>query len=178
MDANLANACLAVLNAGGYYGDPILCLTQQHKTPFIGQAGEDDGFYARSNGNYFSNHYSHEEQRPEVQNFVANYKKKWGSTPDGLAALGYDAVRLWADAVKRAGSLDPKAVRDQIAATQNYDGVSGMTALETGVTVTSEWAGLSFESSLQRQWARENRDLIGESRISPGWLLALTVASP
>ena len=44
----------AVVNSGGFYGDPILCVTQQHKTPFIGQAGEALDFYQKSNGLYFS----------------------------------------------------------------------------------------------------------------------------
>ena len=43
-----------VLNANGFYGDPILCVTEQHGVPFIGQAGEGRDFYERSNGLYFS----------------------------------------------------------------------------------------------------------------------------
>jgi ABC-type branched-subunit amino acid transport system substrate-binding protein len=44
----------AIVNSGGFYGDPILCVTQQHKTPFLGQAGEALDFYQKSNGLYFS----------------------------------------------------------------------------------------------------------------------------
>jgi ABC-type branched-subunit amino acid transport system substrate-binding protein len=44
----------AIVNSGGFYGDPILCVTQQHKTPFIGQAGEALDYYQKSNGLYFS----------------------------------------------------------------------------------------------------------------------------
>lgn len=39
---------------GGFYGDPILCITEQHQTPLIGLASEADDFYRRSNGLYFS----------------------------------------------------------------------------------------------------------------------------
>lgn len=86
----------------------------------------------------------------------------------------------WVAGLSRGWSMSRASfsVTSKLYGLEHYYGVSGITALETGVTVTSEWAGLSFESSLQRQWTRENRDLIGESRISPGWLLALTVASP
>ena len=86
----------------------------------------------------------------------------------------------WTAGLSRGWSMSRASfsVTSKLYGLEHYYGVSGITALETGVTVTSEWAGLSFESSLQRQWARENRDLIGESRISPGWLLALTVGSP
>ena len=86
----------------------------------------------------------------------------------------------WTAGLSRGWSMSRASfsVTSKLYGLEHYYGVSGITALETGVTVTSEWAGLSFESSLQRQWTWENRDLIGESRISPGWLLALTVASP
>lgn len=38
----------------GFFGEPILCITEQHDTPLIANAGEPDDYYARSNGNYFS----------------------------------------------------------------------------------------------------------------------------
>jgi hypothetical protein len=44
----------AVLQSGGYYGAPILCLTQQHHTPFIGQSSGNDYFYQESGGLFFS----------------------------------------------------------------------------------------------------------------------------
>lgn len=44
----------AVVNAGGFYGDPILCVAEQHQTPFIGQAGEIQDFYTRAGGMYVS----------------------------------------------------------------------------------------------------------------------------
>ena len=63
-------------------------------------------------GCYFSNHYSTDDPNPVVQKFVADYKAKYGELPDALAALGYDAARILADAMKRAG-LDrrPEAPR-------------------------------------------------------------------
>jgi hypothetical protein len=86
----------------------------------------------------------------------------------------------WAAGLSRgwATSRASFSLTSKLYGVEHYYGLSGMTALETGMTVTSEWAGLSFESSLQRQWTWENRDLLGDSRISPGWLLTLTVASP
>ena len=53
-------------------------------------------------GAYYSNHYSHEEQRPEVQEFVKKYQNKFSQVPDGLAALGYDSARLLAEAMGKA----------------------------------------------------------------------------
>jgi branched-chain amino acid transport system substrate-binding protein len=80
-------------------------------------------------GSYFSDHYFVGDTRPVVQKFVAEYQKRHGKKPEATAALGYDALHIWANAAKRAGSLDKKLVRDQIAATKDYEGVSGKTTM-------------------------------------------------
>lgn len=76
-------------------------------------------------GSYFSDHYFVGDTRPVVQKFVAEYRKRHGKNPEANAALGYDALYIWANAAKRANALDRKAVRDQIAATKDYEGVAG-----------------------------------------------------
>ena len=76
-------------------------------------------------GSYFSDHYFVGDPRPLTQKFVTQIRQRYGKNPEANAALGYDALKVFAEAAKRAGSFDKKAVRDQIAATQNYDGVSG-----------------------------------------------------
>lgn len=76
-------------------------------------------------GAYFSDHYFVGDTRPVVQNFVSEYRKRHGKNPEATAALGYDALKIFAAAAQRAGSLDKKAIRDQIAATKDYTGVSG-----------------------------------------------------
>ena len=77
-------------------------------------------------GGYFSNHYSHEDKSPVVQNFVAQFKAKYGEVPSGLAAQGYDAAMVAVDAIKRSSELSPKAIRDSLAQTKNCQGVTGM----------------------------------------------------
>jgi branched-chain amino acid transport system substrate-binding protein len=76
-------------------------------------------------GSYFSDHYFVGDTRPVVQKFVGAIRQRTGRNPEATAALGYDALYIWAEAVKRAGTLDSKAVRDQIAATKDHQGVSG-----------------------------------------------------
>ena len=76
-------------------------------------------------GSYFSDHYFVGDTRPVVQKFVQKYNQLHGKNPEATAALGYDALHIWANAAKRANSVDKKAVRDQIAATKDYQGVSG-----------------------------------------------------
>ena len=77
-------------------------------------------------GCYFSDHYFKGEPRPAVQRFVGEIRKRYGRDPDANAALGYDALYIFASAARKAGSLDRKSIRDQIAATRNYQGVSGV----------------------------------------------------
>lgn len=78
------------------------------------------------NNSYFSDHYFVGDQRPLVQNFVGAMKQRLkGKNPEATAALGYDALKILAAAIQRAGSLDRKKIRDEIAKTANYDGVSG-----------------------------------------------------
>ena len=77
------------------------------------------------NGSYFSNHYSTDDPSPVVQKFVTEYKKKYGALPDALAALGYDAAKILVDAISRAGSTEGAKVRDALAATKDFQGVTG-----------------------------------------------------
>ncbi|HUX39518.1 MAG TPA: ABC transporter substrate-binding protein, partial [Rectinemataceae bacterium] len=66
---------------------------------------------------YFTNHYSKDDTRPIVQDFVQKYQAKYGEAPDALAALGYDAMNIMLDAIKRAGKTDGASIRDALKAT-------------------------------------------------------------
>ena len=57
---------------------------------------------------------------------MAQFKARYGEVPSGLAAQGYDAAMVAVDAMKRAGDLTPKALRDALAQTKNFQGVTGM----------------------------------------------------
>ncbi len=76
------------------------------------------------NNTFISNHYSGDNPSPVVQNFVATYKKRFGKDPDSIAALAYDATKVLADAITRAGSTEGPRLRDAIAAT-DVPGVTG-----------------------------------------------------
>jgi branched-chain amino acid transport system substrate-binding protein len=79
---------------------------------------------------YISNHYSAENPAPEIQNFVKAYKAKFNVVPDSLAALAYDAAKVLADALKRAGGTDPAKLRDAINSTKDFKGVTGSISLD------------------------------------------------
>lgn len=82
-------------------------------------------------GTYYSTHFSAENDDPAVQKFVADFRAKYnGETPDAMAALGYDSAMVLADAIKRSGSTDSAKLRDAIAATTDYAGVTGKTTLD------------------------------------------------
>jgi len=79
-----------------------------------------------ANDVYFSTHTYREDTRPEVLAFVKAYEAEYGRPPENaFAALGFDAVGLIADAIKRAGSTDGKALRDALAATKGFKAVTG-----------------------------------------------------
>ena len=76
-------------------------------------------------GCFYSNHYFPGDTTPVVRQFVEKYRQKYSQTPDALAALAYDATRVLADAMKRAGKTDGPALRDAIAQTKGFEGVTG-----------------------------------------------------
>jgi branched-chain amino acid transport system substrate-binding protein len=82
------------------------------------------------NGCFFSNHYSVDDPSPAVQKFVSDYKAKYGVIPDALAALGYDAARILAEAIKRAGSTDGAKIREALAQTKSFPGVTGTITID------------------------------------------------
>jgi len=75
---------------------------------------------------YFSSHYSPESKDPRVVEFVKAYKKEFGGeSPNALAAVAYDAANILYDAIGRAGSTDAAKIRDAIASTKDFPGVTG-----------------------------------------------------
>jgi branched-chain amino acid transport system substrate-binding protein len=129
-----------VIYAPGYYTECALIARQARElgleVPFLGGDGWDSPKTIEIGGKavegtYITNHYSPEDQRPEVQKFIADYKARYGGkTPDAMAVLGYDAMRMMADAIRRAGSTDGAKIRDALAATKNFDGVSGRISMD------------------------------------------------
>jgi branched-chain amino acid transport system substrate-binding protein len=81
-------------------------------------------------GTFYSNHYSHQDPNPRVQDFIRKYQEKFGETPDGLAALGYDAARILVDAMRRAKSLSGDEIAAELAATEDFDGVTGKISID------------------------------------------------
>lgn len=122
----------------GYYTEVGLIARQARelgiKVPLLGGDGWDSPKLKEISGgtlegSYFSNHYSEEDKSPTVQNFISEYKTKYGIVPDGLAAMGYDAAMVLVDGMKRAKSLSNTDIRDAIASTKDFQGVTGKISL-------------------------------------------------
>ena len=92
-------------------------------------------------GTYYSTHYSAEDSSPAVQSFVAKFKARFKETPDAMAALGYDSAYVLADAMKRAGTTDGPKVREALAVTRDFPGVTGKTTIDAKRNATK---GLVF----------------------------------
>jgi branched-chain amino acid transport system substrate-binding protein len=122
----------------GYYTEVVNIAKQARKLglniPLIGGDGWDSEELKNAgdalNGCYFTNHYSHEDPRPEVQEFVKKYQAKYGKVPDGLAALGYDAAKILFDAAARAKSMSGRDLADAINATKDYQAITGKITID------------------------------------------------
>ena len=128
-----------VLFIPGYYSDVAVIAKQSKeiglKATLLGGDGWDSPELTKIGGEaiegaYFSNHYSIEDQDPKVQEFVKAYQAKFNMVPDGLAALGYDAAKILADAMERGESLKPSDIRKALAETKDFKGVTGVITID------------------------------------------------
>lgn len=119
-----------VLFLPDYYNIVNLVATQAKERGVTSAIMGGDGWdssdldLAAAEGGFFSNHYSAEDTRSIVQDFVSRYEAKYGAKPDALATLGYDAANLLLAAIEKAGQDDPALVKDALASLK-YDAVSG-----------------------------------------------------
>jgi branched-chain amino acid transport system substrate-binding protein len=123
----------------GYYAEAALICKQARELglaiPLFGIDGWESSELINIGGDavegsYFSTHYSAESNDPAVIAFNARFAKRWDSGSDALSALGYDSAMLLIDAIKRAGTTEPAKLRDAIAATANFRGVTGTIAFD------------------------------------------------
>ncbi|UOA33792.1 Leu/Ile/Val-binding protein (plasmid) [Sulfitobacter sp. DSM 110093] len=79
-----------------------------------------------ANDVWFSTHTYRGDDRPEVGQFIADYNDEYGMDPENaFAPLGYDALMLVVDAIERAGSAEPDAIRDELEKTRDFKAVTG-----------------------------------------------------
>jgi len=129
----------------GYYTAVGLVARQAKKqglnVPLLGGDGWDSPKLTEIggkdlDGSFFTNHYSVEDPSPEAQRFLTAYKARFNAVPDALGGLGYDSAMVLFEAIKRAGSVDGKKVRDEIARTRDHSGVTGKITLDADRNAT------------------------------------------
>ena len=122
-----------------YYPEVSLILREARllgvTAPFVGGEGWDSPTLVQiagksADGSYYANHFSSRDPDPRVQQFVARYEERYHAVPDALAALWYDGMRLMADAIERAGSDNPEKIRNALARTRDFSGVTGNISLD------------------------------------------------
>ncbi len=129
----------------GYYTDVALICIQAKQlgltVPLFGGDGWESEDLVKIGqeaveGNYFSTHYHPDVSSPKSAAFVEAYKKRWKNSdgtpklPDAMAALGYDSAMILAEAIRQAGSTEGPKVRDALAATKNFDAVTGRITID------------------------------------------------
>ncbi len=98
---------------------PVLGPSSLYSDQLIKLGGDAvDGLY--TNVSFFA-----KDPEPRIQNYVKGFEKLYNVTPNFHAALAYDAMYLLADSIKRAGSTDHKAIRDALAVTKDFSGLTG-----------------------------------------------------
>jgi branched-chain amino acid transport system substrate-binding protein len=115
-----------VLYVSDYYSDVAIIAKQARELGFKGPLVGGDGWDSPKlveiagtavEGCFFTNHYSKDDKAPIVQEFVTKYTAKYGSAPDALAALAYDAAYIMLDGISRAGSTDGTAIQAALVKT-------------------------------------------------------------
>lgn len=128
-----------VIYVPGYYNEVGKIIKQAREigitVPFVGGDGWDSPKLAEIGGadalnnTFFTNHYSVEDNSPKSKAFLDAFQKEYGQVPDAMAVLGYDAAYALVDAIKRANSTDSEKIREALANTKDFQGVTGSLTL-------------------------------------------------
>ncbi len=124
----------------GQYGDAALIIKQGKEMGITGIFLGGDTWEAPEfievggkavEGSYYSTHFDASAITTKAaEKFNKDFQAKYNRPPSAFAALGFDAFNMVIDAIKRAGSADPKAIRDALAVTKDYEGVTGIITLD------------------------------------------------
>ena len=146
-----------VLYVPGYYEEVGLIIKQAREMgitqPIVGGDGLSSDKLAALAGNssnlsnvYYTSHFSTLSDDADVQAFVKAYKEKYGTNPDTFAALSYDATQLLMKAIEKAGSTDPQAITKALAATKDFDGVTGTFSMGPDHTPVKSAVVIEFQN--------------------------------
>lgn len=129
-----------VLYVPGYYEEVGLIVKQARElglnVPILGADGYDSPKLTEIAGKdvlkdvYYTNHYSSSDNTPEVVAFKEAFNGKYNKEADAFNALGYDLAYFLVDAIGRAGVAEPEAIKDALASTVDFKGITGTLSID------------------------------------------------
>jgi branched-chain amino acid transport system substrate-binding protein len=142
--------------APGYFGDAALLAKQAREQGFQGYIMGGDAWEApelidiggaAAEGLVLSTHYHPDAAlSPTSAQFVKDFEAEYGERPSAFAALGYDAYMLVIDAINRANSLEPEKIREAMAATKDYQAVTGKITMDQNGNAVKDAVILTVEN--------------------------------
>lgn len=120
--------------ASALYNEGAVIMNQARKmgigVPFLGGNGFNSPEVITiageaANGLVVATPWFGEKDDPKVKEFNEKYEKEYGKLPDQFAAQAYDALYIYAEALKKAGGEDRDAFRDALAETKDFEGILG-----------------------------------------------------
>lgn len=152
----------------GYYEEVGLIIKQAREqgidVPILGADGFDSPDLIKLAGAsalneiYFSNHYSSLDQDPVVQDFIKAFEKKYDRQPDAFNALGYDLARFIVDGIRRAEKLDGESVKEALAATTEFNGVTGNFSVDENHNAVKALVVIELKDGVQHSSERLSMD--------------------
>ena len=130
-----------VIYMPGYYEEVGLAIKQARdlgiNQPILGGDGFDSPVLlekagaAALNDVFYTNHYSSlDKSNTKVQEFIAAFNEKYGEDPNAFHALGYDTAYFVANAIGNASELTGPAIKDAMANTKDFEGVTGTFSID------------------------------------------------
>jgi branched-chain amino acid transport system substrate-binding protein len=163
-----------VIFVPGYIRDSAFAISQARAmgitSTFLGGDGWDELMYEYAGPElekaYFTEHWHRDLPGTQSRGFAETYAKQYGRC-EGIEALTYDAVCLVADAIRRAAGTDRTAVRDALAATRSFDGVTGRIAFDLNGDPLKPVLVLRFSDGRTVPYALHEPDAHTEGRLVP-----------
>lgn len=129
-----------VLFVPGYYEEVGLIVRQARELglnmPILGADGYESPKLTEIAGKdvlndvYYTSHYSSMDKSEEVVKFNESFNAKYGKEADAFNALGYDLGYFVKDALERAGEADTEKLKDALASTKDFKGVTGTVSID------------------------------------------------
>ncbi|WP_315118572.1 ABC transporter substrate-binding protein [uncultured Clostridium sp.] len=137
---NIKNSNPDLIYLPGYYEEVGLIVKQARElglnVPILGADGYDSPKLLELAGKealnkvYYTNHYSSKDTSEEVVKFRDTFNKEYSKEPDAFNALGYDLAYFVADALERAGEADREKLKDALASTKDFKGITGSLSID------------------------------------------------